>query len=1012
MSFDPAWGRGERPVVQRRRRGPLLPTIAVLVALVVLVIIASNIWTEVLWYSSVGFTRVFTTTLAAKALLFVVGGLLAGAVIASSLIIGYRTRPVYAPVSAEQASLDRYRESVEPLRRLGTIAIPIAVGLLSGAAAADRWPVYLLWLNRVPFGRRDPQFHLDVGFFVFTLPWLRFVLGFLTTIVVLAAIAAAATHYLYGGLRLQGGVERTTTAARVHLSLLVAAFVLLRAGGYWLDRYALTTQQSGLAGGFSGLTYTDANAVLPAKTFLTVAAAVVGLLFIGSIWLRSWRLPGIAAALLVVCAIVVGGIYPAAVQRFQVSPSQASKERLYIERNIAASRAAYGLQDVEVRQYNAQTLATSGQLRNDAATVPSVRLLDPALVSDSFRAEEQIRQYYAFPDSLDVDRYTVDGKVRDTVIAVREIKLDQIDQTNRNWLNDHTVYTHGFGVVAAYGNRRANDGKPVFYEGDIPPTGALGTYEPRVYFGESSPEYSIVGAPSRSAPWELDYPDTASNSGQKNTTYTGKGGVAIGSLARKVAYAIKYQEQNILLSDRVTSQSRILYHRNPRERVQKVAPWLTLDGDPYPAVVNGRIQWILDGFTTTNAYPNSSETTLESATADSLTARSASVQALANRRVNYIRNSVKATVDAYDGTVTLYAWDESDPLLKAWSKAFPGTVQPLSKISGQLMSHLRYPEDLFKVQREVLRRYHVTDPGAFYGGQDFWRVPADPTTQGTTTPVTTQVAAEPAVQQPAYFLTLQMPGTDRPSFSLTTTYVPPGSNARVLTAFAAVDADAGSTPGKKRDGYGKLRVLELPKDTAISGPGQVQNNFNANTEVKKELQLANTGSSRVINGNLLTLPVGGGLLYVQPVYVRGTGETSYPLLQKVLVSFGDKIGFADTLDEALDQVFGGNSGATAGDAGAAPTTGGPSGSTTGTTGGTTGGGTTGTSATAQADLRQALSDAQQAIKDSQAALAKSDFAAYGQAQARLADAVQRATDAQARLAVTAPPASPTPSPSK
>ncbi|GAB3591241.1 UPF0182 family protein [Angustibacter peucedani] len=1001
MSFNPPWGgpprrEGDRPVVAPRRRGPLVPAIAVVVAVIVLAVFSSRVWVDVLWFQSIGYTKVFTTTLFARVLLFVIAAVVVGAAVAVSLSLAYRTRPVYAPVSPEQASLDHYREQIEPLRRVATVVLPLAIALIAGAAASGRWQVYLMWRNRTPFGVKDPQFHMDLGFFVFTMPFLRLVLSVLTAAVILSAIAAFVVHYLYGGLRLQGGEQqRTTTAARVHLSVLLGLFLLLRGIGYWLDRYDLTTASHSLARDFTGMTYTDVNAVLPAKMFLAIASVVVGLVVIGAIWLRSWRLPGLGAALLVICAIVVGGIYPAAVQRFQVKPSESSRERPYIERNIAATRAAYGLDDVQIQEYDAKTTATSGQLRNDAETVPGIRLLDPALVSDAFRQLEQVKQYYAFPDSLDVDRYTIDGKSRDTVIAVRELELDGLADAQRNWVNDHTTYTHGFGVVSAYGNQRESDGKPVFYEGDIPPTGSLGQYEPRIYFGEKSPSYSIVGAPKGSAPVELDYPDT-SQSGQKNNTYTGKGGVAIGSFAKRAAFAIAMQEYNILLSDRVNADSRILFDRNPRERVQKVAPWLTVDGDPYPAVVDGKIQWIIDGYTTTDRYPNAQKAQLGDVTADSLTAATSSVQALADNQVNYIRNSVKATVDAYDGTVKLYAWDDKDPMLKTWMKVFPGTVRPLSEVSADLMSHLRYPEDLFKVQRSLLARYHVTDPSAFYGGSDFWVVPDDPT-KGTT-----------AIDQPPYYLTLQMPGQEGATFSLTSTFIPSGGGTRnVLTAFAAVDANAGDEAGKKRDGYGTIRVLQLPKDTVVSGPGQVQNNFNSNTTVSNTLNLLRQGgSTRVENGNLLTLPVGGGLLYVQPVYVRGTGTTSYPLLQKVLVSFGDKIGFADTLDEALDQVFGGNSGASAGDAG----TGGGGG--TGTGGGSGGGGTT----TPSDELKTALADAQKAIQDGQVALGKGDFAAYGEAQKRLQDALQRAVEAEAQAApsggaTATPSASPSASPS-
>jgi uncharacterized protein len=708
--------------------------------------------------------------------------------------------------------------------------------------------------------------------------------------------------------------------------------------------------------------------------FLAIASAVVGLLVIATIWLKSWRIPGLGVALLVVCAIAVGAIYPATVQRFEVKPSESSKERLYIERNIAATRAAYGLDNLDVQEYAAKTTATAGQLRNDAATIPGIRLLDPTLVSDAFRQIEQNRQYYAFPDNLDVDRYVIDGKSQDTVIAVRELDQSGLADAQRNWLNDHTTYTHGLGVVAAYGTQREADGKPKFFEGDVPPTGSLGKYEPRIYFGEKSPEYSIVGAPAGAAPVELDYPDDGAT-GQKNNTYAGKGGVSIGSLPRRLAYAISLQEYNLLLSDRVNSQSRILDHREPRKRVERVAPWLTVDGDSYPAVVDGRVKWILDGYTTSAHYPNSQKSQLGDVTQDSVTSSSRSVQALAASQVNYMRNSVKATVDAYDGTVTLYAWDDKDPILKTWMKVFPDSVRPLTEISADLMSHLRYPEDLFKVQRSILARYHVSDPGSFFGGQDFWRIPDDP-------------ARPTGVDQPPYYLSLQMPGAPSPEFSISSTFIPNGSKAAVLTSFAAVDSNAGNVAGKKREGYGKFRVLTLPKGASVPGPGQIQNAFNSNATAAQQLNILKRGNSLVESGNLLTLPVGGGLLYVQPVYVRSaTSANSYPLLQKVFVSFADKIGFADDLTSALNQAFGGDSGLTST---------GPPPKSTGTA--------PSLEPTAAARLRTALADAQTAIKDGQDALGKQDFTAYGEAQTKLKEALERAVaaDAEANAAKTTP----------
>jgi uncharacterized membrane protein (UPF0182 family) len=575
--------------------------------------------------------------------------------------------------------------------------------------------------------------------------------------------------------------------------------------------------------------------------------------------------------------------------------------------------------------------------------------MDPNVLSATFRQLQQLKPYYAFPDSLDVDRYKVNGVSRDTIVAVRELSIE--GNPSRNWINDHLVYTHGFGFVAAFGNSRDADGKPTFAVGDLPSTKGLGEFQPRIYFGENTPDYSIIGGVKTDTPVEFDYPDDSSANGQRNYTYTGKGGVPVGSVFNKLLFAIKYQEQRILLSSLINKDSKIIFERNPRDRVAKVAPWLTLDGDPYPAIVDGRIQWIVDAYTTSSSYPYSQTTGLSTATSDALTANSTSVTAQANRNVNYIRNSVKATVDAYDGTVTLYQWDEKDPVLATWMKAFPGSVTPKSKMSAGLLEHIRYPADLFRVQRDVLSSYHVKTAGAFYGGQDFWRVPRDPSTFGGN-----------AAAQPPYYLTLQMPGAETPAFSLTTPFVPRGGREN-LSAFAVANSDAGPN-------YGKITVLQLPRSTNVAGPSQVASNFEAKPEVANSLSLLRQGGSDVVLGSLLTLPVGNGLLYVQPVYVRATSNAAaYPLLQKVLVSFGDQIGFDDTLKGALDQVFGGNSG-------------------------TQSGGGDVDSGGSSSDASSAIASAIAAYKDGLAALAKGDFAAYDRAQKRLKSALDAAANAQ------------------
>ena len=602
MSFTPA-SQVRRPSPAGRRRSPLVTTLVVLGALALLLGLVAELWTEVLWFRQLDVARVWTTRLLWQTILFVVGGGLMAAGVATSLLVAYRSRPVYAPVDAEQQSLDRYRESLEPLRRLVLFVLPAGLGLFAGSAASQQWETVLLYLNGGEFGIEDPQFGLDIGFFVFTLPFLRFLLGFLTAVLVLALLAGAATHYLYGGLRLQGKGPRTTPTARRHMAGLLAALVLVQAGSYWLDRYSLLTADGPL---IDGAAYTGINAVLPAKTILTIIAVIVAVLYAYTAFRGSWRLAVTGLVLMVVSAVAIGGIYPALVQQLQVKPSQLTKEEPYLERNIQATRAAYGLEDVEIQSYTPEVTGTAGALTDDAQTAASIRLLDPALVSPAFRQLQRNKQYYNFPDPLDVGRYDIEGQSRDSVIAVRELDLGGLSDGQRTWVNDHTVYTHGFGVVAAYGNQRSKDGQPAFFQQGIPSVGELGDYEPRIYFGERSPQFSIVGGPEGSDVRELDFPtDEDGGNGQANTTFNGDGGPRMGDPLTRLLYAIKFRDQNILLSDSVNSESQILYDRTPRERLEKVAPFLTFDGDPYPAVVDGQVLWIVDAYTTTDAYPYS-----------------------------------------------------------------------------------------------------------------------------------------------------------------------------------------------------------------------------------------------------------------------------------------------------------------------------------------------------------------------------------------------------------------------
>lgn len=944
----------------RPRISPATIALVILVGIGAILFSVGDLYTNVLWFDQLGFLSVLTSQIFAQSALFAAGALSFAVITGVSLWLAYRFRPVYIRFPDESSPFEQYRRLLEQLRRVVMVGVPLGLGVLAGLAVAPSWGIVLSYLNRTPFGETDPQFGLDISFYIFELPFLVGLVGFLSGAFLISLLLTAGVHIIYGSIKFNGRETFVSKAARIQIGLLAFLYLLVQGASLWLDQYLTMASSSGL---FTGATYSDVYAAIPGLQILALISGVVALLFLVAAFVGKWRLPVIATGLMVVSSLILGGLFPWAVQTFQVVPNERTLESPYIDRNLSATRAAYGIDDVLKVEYNATTDATPGALREDAETTASIRIIDPALVSSSFRQLEQFRQYYNFPNILDVGRYNVDGVVQDTVLAVRELNQAGLGDS-QSWYNNTIVYTHGYGVVAAFGNQRTVDGQPVFMQSGIPTTGKLGTYEPRVYFGENSPAYSIVGAPEAAEPLELDFPAGEGENDQTYNTFSGDGGPMISGIIPRLAYALKFQSEQILLSDAITSESQILYDRDPRQRVAAVAPFLELDSDVYPAVVDGELLWIVDGYTTSNNYPYSRSEELAQIVSDSN-----SPGVFLRGQVNYIRNSVKATVNAYDGKVTLYEWDEKDPILKTWMKVFPDTVQPLSSMSGELLSHVRYPADLFKVQRALLGSYHVDEAGAFYSQQDAWMTPNDPVGgQGIGT------------LQPPYYLTMQVPGTESPEFSIYSTFIPRStgeSSRNVLTGYLVANANAGSEDGKKSAEYGRLTLLTLPKSTIVPGPGQVQNNFNADSEVSKLLNILRQGSTRVLNGNLLTLPVGGGLLYVQPVYIQSTGETSFPLLQKILVAFGDQIAFEDTLDQALTSLFG-SSGIdptpTPTDPDAEPTE-------------------PGTDAPVSPNLELALQQALEAIKEKEAAMASGDWTAFGKAEEKLKRAIQAALDA-------------------
>ncbi|MGY1751362.1 UPF0182 family membrane protein [Modestobacter sp. SYSU DS0511] len=980
------------PVPTLSRRAKLvIGVVAVLLVLFSVIGTLTNVYVDYLWFDETNFTEVFWTEVQTRALLFAVVGVATGGLVGLAVYLAYRFRPTFRPMSLEQQNLERYRQSIEPRRKTLLTALAVVLGLFAGFTAQGSWRTWLEFRNATDFGRTDPQFGLDLSFFVFDYPFYRLALGFGFAIVLLALIGSVLTHYVFGGLRLQTPGQKLSGAARVQLSVLVGLFVALKAVAYWLDRYGLVYSNRGDV--FTGASYTDVNALLPAKNILVFVAAICAIAFFANILVRNTLLPAAALVLLLVASLVIGVAYPAIVQQFVVRPSADQREQEYIERAIQSTLAAYDLDAVEYVPY-AQDQTTGGQAEDgdvtdtvdteaalaelaDSPTISNARLLDPNVLSATFTARQQIRNIYGFPDKLDIDRYAVDGELQDYVVAVRELDQSGLSENQSSWINRHTVYTHGNGFVAAPANQVVagqEGGEPNFTTGNLPTTGDIEVDQARIYYGElmnvaGQDVYSVVGAPEGTTPREFDQPEGGSGDGQINSTYDGEGGVSIGSFFRQLTFAIFYRERNFLLSGAVNDESKVLYVRDPLQRVEKAAPFLTVDGDPYPAVIDGRVTWILDGYTTSDAYPYAEQMSLGEAATDALTG--VGTTALPNEQFNYIRNSVKATVDAYDGTVTLYAWDQEanlDPVLQTYMKAFPDVVQPQSDMSEELISHVRYPEDLFKLQRDVLTRYHVANPVDFYNQNDRWQVPTDPT-------------QETSEAQPPYYILAQRPGDEEATFQLTS----------ALNAFRRENLSSFISASSAPESYGEIQVLRLPGNTPYRGPQQVQNSFTSNNQVRPDLTLFNSENSTAVFGNLLTLPIGdAGLLYVEPLYVEGTGENAFPLLQKVLVNYQDRIGYANTLAEALEQVFGPGAGEAAPDVDDAaggtetPVTEDPDASPPADGGG----GGSPTLEAAVADIDEAL----EALADAQR---NADFAAIGQAQADLQEAVEAYQAAQA-----------------
>lgn len=854
---------------RRGRRRWALAVAAALVAVLLVLSALSSFYVDLLWFREVGFPQVFWRVFWTRVLLGTVFGLAFFTLLYGNLLAVRRVQPRFVPFSPEQEAMERYRTALEPYVGRILPAFSAVVALFVGLGASGQWETFLLWRFRGPvrFGVADPLFGRDVAFYVFSLPFQKFVQGWLFSALVGVTVVTALAHYLTGGIRLQAPRERVTPQVKAHLSVLLGLIFVVKAWGYYLGRFDLLVSPRGVV---TGASYTDIHAQLPALTVLAIIALVCSLLFFANIRLRGWVFPILGVGLLALASIVIGAVVPAVVQRFRVAPQELQQERPYIERNIAFTRRAYGLDRVRLITAPVSREVEGKEVEANEPTIQSVRLWDPAIIRLAYENLQRIQPYYEFPD-VDVDRYLIDGQRRVVMVSVREVAQAGIPGGQATWQNRHLVYTHGYGAVASPVNTATPEGLPAFELRDVPPPPDAGIpLDPgtgaQVYFGELNQVPFVV---VRSGVRELNYPRTGTQEAVE-TTYQGAAGIELGSVFRRLLFAYRFRDVNLLISDLVTDQSRILINRDLRSRVTKVAPFLKYDADPYAAIVDGRIVYIWDAYTTTDLYPYSQRVSLAQAT-----------DGLLRGRANYIRNSVKVVMDAYHGTLRFYVVDPSDPLVQVWMRAFPGlfTTEPGPR---SLQEHFRYPENLLQVQAWVFARYHVTNPQAFYFNSNLWAVPKDPADeQGR------------RLLRPYYVLT-KLPGETVEDFVLFMPFTP--FNRPNMTAYLAAKSDPGE--------YGELVAFEFPSGAPPDGPQQVFNRINADDQFAQERTLLGQTRSQVLFGNLFIVPIEDSFLYVQPVFVLARQETAIPELKRVVVVNGDTVVVGTTLADALARAVG------------------------------------------------------------------------------------------------------------
>ncbi|HVM54045.1 MAG TPA: UPF0182 family protein [Acidimicrobiales bacterium] len=879
--------------VPRRRRRPSSRAWLVVVGAVVFFGLTSlrgiaGFYTTYLWFGELDLTGVWAGVLGSKIVLAAIFTGVFFAALLANLVIADRVAPRFRSLGPEDELVQRYRQVVGPHAAKVRLGVAALFALLAGTGASSQWHNWLLFRNSVDFGVEDPQFGRDIGFFVFRLPFLSFLVEWAFVAVVIIAVVTVVAHYLNGGIRVQAPVQRVTPQVKAHVSVLLAVLALIKAVGYYLQRFELSFSSRGVVDGAS---YTDVKAQLPALELLVIISLFAVVMFLLNIRRKGWALPVIGVGLWALISVIVGAVYPAFTQKFRVEPAEIDRERPYIARNIAATRTAFGIDDVEETPFDYDEQLTSAGLAENAETIRNVRLWDPQFVATTFQKLQEIRSYYRFSD-VDIDRYMVDGRLTQTIVSARE--LNPTDLPSQSWVNRHLSYTHGFGALVAPANAVTADGQPAFTLKDIPPEGTPGLTQPRIYYGEETGGYAIVKSKQR----EIDYQELEGTTAF--STYAGTGGVPLSSFVRRAAFALRFADFNMLISDLVTPESRAIFIRDIGNRVRTAAPFLRYDADPYPAIVDGRLLWIQDAYTTTGRYPYAQRASIDRIPGESGL----------RSNFNYVRNSVKVVTDAFNGSMIFYVVDDEDPILKAYAKAFPDLFTPGSEVTEELRAHFRYPEDLFRVQTNMYGRYHIESPNEFYNAGDAWDISQDPgsgsptrATQTTapattsTTAVTGLVATDREQRMDPTYLLLRLPNDTDESFLILQPFVPRsrGDRQQNLSAFMTAKSDP--------DEYGKLQVFVMPRGEQIDGPSLVDARAAADPVISQQITFLNQQGSEVKLGNVQVIPIENSLLYVRPLYVQ-SARNPLPEFKRAIVVFGDRAVIGNTLREALTSLFG------------------------------------------------------------------------------------------------------------